>query len=236
MKYLNLIPVPNQELAKEISGAMKGAESLGTTLDMAVVDYGPASIEGEYDEALASAAILDTCAKAGQYDGVFINCFGDPGVRAAREFLGVPVFGGFEPPILLALGLADKIGVVTVLKHVVPMIKGNIKKAGWEDRVPSVRVVNIPVLDLDKADSLIDAIAEEAKNAIEQDGVEAIVLGCTGMAGATDKVHAYLSDAGYDVPVVDPTLAAVKLLEVYGALGLKPSRLTYMPIREKERK
>ncbi len=236
MKYLNLIPVPNPELAQEIEKAMHGAASEGTILDMTTVDYGPASIEGEYDEALSAAAIMDKCAKVGAYDGVFVNCFGDPGVRAAREYLGVPVFGGFEPPILLALGLADKIGIVTVLKNVVPMIQGNIKKAGWEDRVPSVRVVNIPVLDLEKADDLVDAIAQEAKNAIEIDGVEAIVLGCTGMAGAAEKIHGYLLEAGYDVPVIDPTFAAIKLLEVYGALGLKPSRLTYMPIRDKERK
>ena len=83
---------------------------------------------------------------------------------------------------------------------------------------------------------MIKSIAEEAKVAIEVDGVEAIVLGCTGMAGAAEQVHEYLLEAGYDVPVIDPTLSAVKLLEAYHALNLKPSRLTYMPIREKERK
>jgi allantoin racemase len=133
------------------------------------------------------------------------------------------------------MGLADKISVVTVLKNVIPMIRANIVKAGIQERVASVRVVNIPVLELSDFEKLINAIYEESKKAIEQDGAEAIVLGCTGMAGAAEAIREKLLVDGYDVPVVDPTLAAVKLLEVYGQLGLKPSRLTYMPIRDKER-
>lgn len=236
MKLLNLIPVPNSGLAEEIGKGMRGVEAADTQMDMVAVDYGPVSIEGEYDEALAAVAILDKCAELKDYDGVFINCFGDPGVRAAREYLGVPVFGGFEPPILMALGLADKVGIVTVLKHVVPMIRSNVEKAGLSGRVTSIRVVNIPVIELENAENMVEAIAEEAKMAVEIDGVEAIVLGCTGMAGAAEQVHDYLLKAGYDVPVLDPTLTAVKLLEAYDALRLKPSRVTYMPIREKDRR
>jgi allantoin racemase len=91
------------------------------------------------------------------------------------------------------------------------------------------------VLELSDFDKLISAIYGESKKAIEQDGAEAIVLGCTGMAGVAEAIRVKLQGDGYDVPVVDPTLAAVKLLEVYGQLGLRPSKLTYMPIREKER-
>ena len=236
MKILNVIPVPGLPVAGEVSAFMSKALNPGNELVTALTTFGPASIEGEYDEALAAPAVLDQCSKnAADCAGAFVNCFGDPGVRGARELLDIPVVGGFEPAMLLAMGLADKISIVTVLKNVVPMIRGNIIKAGIQERVASVRVVNIPVLELGDFEKLIGAIYEESKKAIEQDGAEAIVLGCTGMAGAAEAIRDKLWGDGYDVPVVDPTLAAVKLLEVYTQLGLRPSKLTYMPIRQKER-
>ena len=50
----------------------------------------------------------------------FINCFGDPGVIAARCKADFLVFGGFEPAVLFALGLADRVGIITVLDNVQP--------------------------------------------------------------------------------------------------------------------
>jgi len=235
MKILNIIPVPGLPIASEVAAFMETVVNKGNELVTVLSAYGPASIEGEYDEALAAPAILDQCKNAGDAAGVFVNCFGDPGVRAARELLDIPVVGGFEPAVLLAMGLSDKISIVTVLKNVIPMIRGNIAKAGFAERIASVRVVNIPVLELSDFDKLVDSIYAESKLAIESDGAEAIVLGCTGMAGAAEQIRQKLLQDGYDVPVIDPTLAAVKLLEVYGQLKLKPSKLTYMPIREKER-
>lgn len=236
MKIMNLIPVMDLPIAEQITDYMRPILSEGNELVTAMVKKGTASIEGEYDEAIAAPAVLDECRSAGDCDGIFVNCFGDPGVRAAREMLNIPVVGGFEPAVILALGLADQIGIVTVLKNVIPIIRGNIAKAHLDTRITSIRVVDIPVLELGDFEKLINAIYEESKRAIEFDGVEAIVLGCTGMAGAADTVRDKLLGDGYDVPVFDPTLAAVKLLEVYGQLGLKPSRITYMPVREKERR
>lgn len=57
------------------------------------ITSGPPSIECEYDEALAAPDVL-RLVKQGEEDGfqaIFINCFGDPAVKAAREFVDIPV-------------------------------------------------------------------------------------------------------------------------------------------------
>ena len=60
------------------------------------------TIECEYDEVYSAPQVVSLAvAEANGVDGVFVNCFGDPGVRAVREKLKVPVFGGFEPAIYL---------------------------------------------------------------------------------------------------------------------------------------
>ena len=64
----------------------------------------------------------------------------------------------------------------------------------------SVRVTGIPVLDLQKdLDATFHALVEEGRKAIELDGAEVLILGCTGMTGMAERVTKELG-----VSVVDP--------------------------------
>ena len=150
MRILNLPPVIDTgHGSKEMDDYIAKYLLPDTEMDTWYLDYGPSSIEGEYDEALAAANVVLKCIegeKAG-YDAVFVNCFGDPGVRAAREAVSIPVFGGFEPIAYYALGTADRIGIVTVLPEVVPLIEGEIARYGLEKRFTGVRCIDIPVHD-----------------------------------------------------------------------------------------
>ena len=184
---------------------------------------------------MAQADVIKHCIQAEKdgYAGVFINCFGDPGVRAAREVVDIPVFGGFEPAIHTALGLTDKIAIVTVLKNVLPLIASEIAKAHLTNRVPIVKSVDIPVLDLQNHDKLCRALIEESIKAIEEDGIGGIVLGCTAMIDIAETVRAGLLSSGYDVPVIEAAQTAVIMLEMYAKMNLKQSRVTHMPIPKK---
>lgn len=236
MKILDLVPVTTPGI---ISTAMEQYinkyVSPGTQVDVSQITQGTPSIECEYDEAMCAPDIIAHCIAAEKdgYEGVFINCFGDPGVRAARECVNIPVFGGFEPVMHLALGMADQIGIVTVLPNVLPMIKGNIAKAHLDDRVACVRSVDIPVLELSSHEKLCNAVFEESVKAIREDGAEAIVLGCTAMVDVTETVQARLHEAGYLIPVLEAAQSAVMLLELSVRMGLKQSRMTYMPVPQK---
>lgn len=159
LTLLDLVPVtaPNI-LTPEMKADMSRYLMDTTEVKHVQIAEGPVTIECEYDEAfsapqVASLAMVETA--AGNIDGVFANCFGDPGVRATREKLKVPVFGGFEPALYLALGLGDTVGIVTVLKNVVPMIRGNLARAGLERRVTSVRTLDMPVLELQDREKLM---------------------------------------------------------------------------------
>lgn len=233
MKLLNLIPVTAPEvITPEMVKYMNKYLSPDTQMDVDQITQGTPSIECEYDEALCAPDIIAHCKAAGKagYDGIFVNCFGDPGVRAARECVDIPVAGGFEPVMQLALGLADQIGIVTVLPNVLPLIKGNIAKAHLDSRVACVRSIDIPVLALSDHEKLCSAIYEECLKAIKEDGAEVIVLGCTAIVDVTETVQARLHQAGYQICVLEAAQSAVMLLELEAKMGLRPSRLTYMPV------
>lgn len=206
-----------------------------TQVTVSQIKQGQLSIESEYDEAMNAPHVITLCKEAETQgaDGIFVDCFGDPGVRAARECVNIPVFGGFEPAIHMALGLGDKIGIVTVLKNVIPMIEGSLARAGLGNRVTSVRSVDIPVMDLEDHDKLCGALIVEGRRAIEEDGISVLVLGCTGMVDVAETVQQQLNKEGYDIPVVEAAQAALMTVELYAKMGLRHSRLTYMTPPEK---
>lgn len=64
-----------------------------TELSHAQIEYGPASIECDYDEMLATPATVARIIEAERdgMDAVIINCMGDPGMQAGREVVRMPV-------------------------------------------------------------------------------------------------------------------------------------------------
>ncbi len=238
MRIKIIVPIISDMFNEQIREEVKNYGSKDVEFDIEELDYGTESIECEYDEALAVPNILDKAIMAEKdgFDGIFIDCFGDPGVRPAREVVDIPVFGGFEPSILLGAGLGDHLGIVTILPTGLPIIEGSARRLQINNRIVCYRYVNIPVLDLGDINKLKSALYEQSLEAIEKNDAHVIILGCTGMMGMAKQLHKRLADSGYDVPVIDPAYAGIKLLETYISMGLKHSKQTYMTPREKKRK
>ena len=242
MRLLNLVPVISDVWTPEM-GAYTFQYLRDTTEVVTLkLEHGPSSIEGEYDEMLAAPEVAFYCEEAergtwaaGKFDGVFVNCFGDPGVRAAREAVRIPVFGGFEPAMHMALGVADNLSIISVLKNVLPLIHGSISKAGLGKRVVSLREIGVPVLDLIDHQLVVQKLIEQSVQAITVDNAHAIVLGCTGFVNVREEVQAGLLEAGYDTVVIEAAQAAMVMLENFVTVGYMQSRLNYMPPRQKDR-
>lgn len=231
MRLRVILPVLGDSLAGAVRADVAHWTAPGTDVDIVTLARGTASIESEYDEALAGPGILERVAEAvaDGVDGVFVDCFGDPAVPAAREIADFPVVGGFEPAMLTALSLGERVGIVTVLPHVVPMLRSLARRHGLESRLGGIGVVDVPVLGLDgEGEALVELLTARAGEAVARGEADVIVLGCTGMLGVADAVRERLAASGTPVPVVDPTGAAVTWLERAHRLGLHPSRTTYM--------
>lgn len=205
----------------------------GTEVDTVGIERGSATIESRYDEIYAIPEIVKRVKEAEQegVDACIVNCFADPGVRACREVVKMLVLGPCESSLLAASALCNKFSVITVLKSVAGIIHENAKIYGVADKVASVRAVDIPVHDL-HADNekTAKALFEEGKRAVNEDGAEVLVLGCTGMTGMAERLSHELN-----VPVIDPIPTAVKLAEMLVGLGLSHSKLAFPVPPEKKR-
>jgi allantoin racemase len=214
-------PNTTASMTATIELAARSAASPGTVVSAATPSMGPASIESHYDEALAVPGVLAEIAGGNDtVDAWVLACFGDPGLDAARELARGPVVGIAEAAMRTAGYLGRGFSVVTTLGRTRGRAWDLAEHYGLGRRCLAVRACEIAVLDLDAPGS--DArgrVAQECARAVAEDGCDAIVLGCAGMAEFCAELTARVG-----VPVVDGVAAGVRAAESLVALGLSTGR------------
>ena len=237
MRIRVVAPVVATPLVQMVFEQYRAAARPDTEMSLATLDKGPPSIESRYDEALAVPDVIAKVARAelDGMDAVIIDCMGDPGLEAAREKVSIPVIGPAETSMHIAAMLAHRFSVVTVLDTLIPAFDHHALKTGLTSRMASVRTVGIPVLELHDHSRLLEALLNQSVRAVTDDGAHLLILGCTGMAGMVHGLVVGLQRHGItDVPVIDPTVLAVKMAEALVDLQLVHSKRTYPLPPEKE--
>ena len=190
--------------------------------------FGPASIEGYYDEAFASVGLLSVIRDleaapdhiADPIGGYVVACFDDTGVDAARCLTSAPVLGLCEGALRMAAAVASRFAIVTPMPVSVRPLEHLVAKYGAASQCV-VRAAGVRTLDFegDGADAAYQALKKQAKASLTEDRSEAIVLGCAGMTDIADRLKDELG-----VPVIDGVSAAVKMVEAMAMLGLRTSK------------
>ncbi|MDQ0728026.1 aspartate/glutamate racemase family protein [Microbacterium sp. W4I20] len=220
-----------QTMTDGIAEAARAVASDGTEIIGLTPDFGADSCEGNFESYLAAIAVMDKVMRyEGEYDAVIQAGYGEHGREGLQELLTVPIVDITEAAASTAMYLGRSYSVVTTLDRTVPLIEDRLILAGLHDRCASVRSSGLGVLELESdPERAIEAIAAEAKRAVEHDRAEVIVLGCGGMAELKDRVVELCG-----VPVVDGVQAAVAVAEGLVRLGLQTSKVrTYAPPRPK---
>lgn len=220
IKVIN--PNTTASMTTKIGACARAAARPGTEIVAVNPAMGPVSIESHYDEALAVPGLLAEIA-AGEADGIdgyVIACFGDPGLKAARELATGPVIGIAEAAMHLASLIGMRFSVVTTLERTVGQAWHLAEAYGMERFCARVRACEMPVLELEEPGSRArERIIEECRHALRDDGCDVLVLGCAGMADLCADISRTVG-----VPVIDGVSAAVQLCESLVNLGLRTSK------------
>lgn len=221
MRILIVNPNTTVSMTDKAAAAARAVAGPGTQILAATSAMGPASIEGHYDGALAVPGLLAEIAR-GEAEGAqaaVIACFDDTGLDAARALASIPVLGLCESALVTAGFLAQRFTVVTTLERSRVLLENLTRHYGMGGRA-IVRAADIPVLELEEPGSgALPKLRRQIEMALAEDGAEAIVLGCAGMADL-----ARMLQADYGVPVIDGVSAAVKQAEALVAQGLVTSK------------
>jgi allantoin racemase len=204
-----------------------------TTVDVADSPGGPLSIESEMEAMLSVPPMaLALLRRTQPADAVIVGCFGDPGVHALREVLDCPVIGPFEAAMHQGAQLGARVGVVTVLDSVVPMLDELARAMGMSLRYAGAMAIDVPVLELRQDPSEVAARVIQGGQRLLERGADVLILGCMSFAflGIAET-----SASALGVPVINPARCALKTAEGIAAQQLVQSRRTYAKPRKTPR-
>jgi len=221
----------SESIERELGGVVQ--------VDFVNIEKGATSIESAFDEAINVPYILEKVkwAEKEGYNAVVVDCFGDPGLDAAREIANIPIIGPNHSACHLAAQVGGRFSVITILPQAKPLIRDLIKKYGLIENLASIRTIDIPVLDLeDKPKQTVEKTIEIAREAITEDEANAIVFGCTGMAWLLEEVQKQLKEEhNLDVPIIEPFRVAIYNAIMWVLYGTSHSKIRYQAPRPKER-
>ncbi|MBW2000163.1 MAG: aspartate/glutamate racemase family protein [Deltaproteobacteria bacterium] len=234
MKIKIINPNTTEEMTADICKSAHYFSRTDTEIFCVNAEKGPVTIEGFYDEHLAIPWLIKELLKSEKHeemDAYVVACFGDPGLYALRELTDKPVVGIAESALVLASFVAAKFSIVTIMPRIRIMLEDLVRRVGVGHRVASIRTPNLTVMDFMKDfEGCKRVLIEEAKDTIQKDYAEAIILGCAGMAGFAAEV-----EKAVRVPVFDAVASAVKVAEILVDMGMKTSKvLTYQRPERKE--
>jgi allantoin racemase len=173
----------------------------GPDLEFRTLTSGPFGIESQADVDSVVMPLRAIVAERRDVSAFVLACYSDPGLAACREATKAPVLGIRECSVFSALMQADRFGVIALGPASIKRQSRAFREMGVTDRwVGSAPLyMTCAQSEEDGAFPTIEACAER----LLDDGAEAIILGCAGMA----KHRAPLA-ARFGVPVVDPVQAA----------------------------
>jgi allantoin racemase len=223
MRIFVINPNTSESMTDHVRRELEKIKRPDTALTVVNPEHGPVSIESAYDEALASAPTLELVRRANDegYDAVILACFSDPGLDAAKEISEIPVFGIEETTMHIASMLGHKFAVTVNDSARAPSKDLHVRVRNVETAYASALPMDMPVLEMDAHPEEAKArIIELGRGAVEEQGVEVIILGCAGLGGYADDIEREVGAV-----VLDPTSVALKVAEAIVDLGLRHSKV-----------
>jgi allantoin racemase len=223
-RILVINPNTSHEASKSMEKACKEVVSTNTFIKVTNIETSE-SFSSYYVLGYVDLAkcVVETIRIAWQerknYDGVVLAGFSDVGLNELRELLDIPVIGIAESAYHIASMLGHKFSVLTATAKWTPPKDDYIRSLGVESKVASLVSFNDWNV-FSSSETLENRLVLAGKKAIKEDKAEVIIIGSGPLAGYGKRIEAKLG-----VPVIDPTLVAIKIMEGLIDLELKHSKI-----------
>ncbi len=227
MRILWIDPIGTDQFSHDIANILHRVRREGTEVEaVCLAPERPKHLEYHAYEALVIGDIVRlTYAASTEYEAIVIGCFYDVGLREAREVSRQAIVTApCQSAVSIAAQLGNTFSVLVGRRKWIPKMRENVRIYGYEHRLASMRPLELGVHDF-QADHgrTCDRLLTEGRRAIEEDGAEVLILGCTAEYGFYKTMQAELG-----VPVIDAVLAPFKLAEFLAEtahkFGWYPSR------------
>ena len=199
-------PNSNEAVTQAIGSALSPLRFAdGPEIVCSTLPEGPFGIETQADVELVTLPLRRLVEADNASDAFVIACYSDPGLHVCREGTARPVFGIAECGVLTALARAARFGVIAIGQRSIARHMRYLRQMALLDRLAGERPLEMAVAETATGNTL-DRMVEVGRALKDEDGAEAIVMGCAGMAR-----HRRPLEEALGIPVIDPTQAAVAM-------------------------
>ncbi len=166
------------------------------------------------------------------YRAAIVGCFGDPALAAAREMVSIPVLGPGETALAVASTLGDKTMVFEPENEFVYPTEKMISAYGYKDKVVGTHHLDLPLEvamlglseETEETREMFCRVDDEVCGKVAEGGAHVVILGCIGLAGFMDVVSSSLKERGFNIPIVEPGIIAMRYASYLLDLELNQSR------------
>ncbi len=202
-----IISVLNPNSDRAMTAALaEGLAALSFTAGHRIIcrtnDRGPAGIETDAHVTAVLPHLVTMIGEDGA-DACVIACFSDPGVAQLRSLTTRPVLGIDEAAYGTVLLAARRFGIISILDGSIPRHRRRLADLGLLERLGGDRAINVGVAALD-GEGVAQKLFTVGKALRDEDGCEALILGCAGLGAYRKNLQQALG-----CPVIDPVQAAV---------------------------
>jgi allantoin racemase len=194
--------------------------------------------------------VREACA-SGKYNAVVLLGGGDPGFVEAREIghaHGIPVTSCAHAQMHVARMLAGRFSVLDVAELHNLRMRDLVVQYGFTGSCASVRNINFHLPHPDNGDrpaiagekekaargetsAMLEAAVHEVEAAIEDDGAEAIIIGCSAAYWMQPHLQQRLHASGWGIPILEGYRCAILHAKLLVDLGVGASDLAFPSVR-----
>ncbi|MEJ6783886.1 aspartate/glutamate racemase family protein [Aminobacter sp. Piv2-1] len=175
----------------------------------------PMIVNGLQLEASAEQVIEIGCEHDDECMGIVVSAFGDPGLAALRQRVGVPVVGICEASMIEASRGGRRFGVATSTPDLTDAIAGRARDLGLAHLYTGIRCTpGDPIAVAGDEKLLRQSLGEAVRECIELDGAEAVIIGGGPLGQAAEQLQPL-----FETPVIAPIPCAIERL-----IGMLPQR------------
>ncbi len=215
MNVLLLNPNTSVVVTERMLGVARAHAAAGTTVLGRTAPRGVPYIATRAEALIGGTVALEMlAAETEPYEAAIVAAFGDPGLGAAREMLGVPVVGMAEAAMLTACMLGRRFAIVTFAAALGPWFRECVEYNGLSDRLAAVACLaggfaSINDVQHEKEEGLVAL----ANRIVAETETDVVILAGAPLAGLAERIKHRVP-----VPLVDGVAAAVKQAEALATL------------------
>lgn len=191
--------------------------------------------------------IVRAACEGGAYNAIVLLGGGDPGYLESREIgrrFGVAVTSCAHAQMHIAAMLGDRFSIIDISESHNMRMQDLVVQYRYTGRCASIRNIDFPLprppfddtrpLHAEKeragrgeVSEMLETSVRESVAAIEEDGAEVLVLGCSAAYWMQPFLQRRLAELGWDIPVLEGYRCAIEQAKVLVDLGVTASGIAF---------